>query len=64
MEITSSGIWTKNYKFNKGSTDGVAEQELEEILVFLIFFPNSLLLLLIAWSIPNISYAISIAGKS
>lgn len=64
MEITSPGIWTKHCKFNKGYTDGLAEQELEEILVFFLFFPNSLLLLLTAWSIPNIFYAISIVGKS
>lgn len=31
VEITSHGIWTECCKCNKGYTDGLAEQELEEL---------------------------------
>lgn len=64
MEIISPGIWTKHCKCNRGYTEGLAYQELEELLVFFLFFPNSLLLLLTALSISNILDAISIVGKS
>lgn len=54
VEITPLGIWTKHCKCNKGYTGGLAEQELEELLAFFLFFSNSLLLSLTALSISNI----------
>lgn len=60
MEVTHLEFRQSTIKCNIGNTDGLAEQELEELLGFLLFFCNSLLLPLTALSISNIFVTISI----
>lgn len=73
----SSGLWKNLWwksqllefrqgtiKRNIGNTDGLAEQELEELLGFLLFFCNSLLLPVTSLSTSNIFATVSTVVKS